>query len=168
MSDSICRSVVQPIARRLTDAGLGIGSSITYLSDFSSDADGWNATGTVNITQQTFGGRDNVLKLEWTVTAASRSVSRIMTDVLVNGNTYGVTFSYYIPSTNTSTILREASSCWSTTNGNQYSTTDEWVDVDLGNNVYNSANPWRLYPFNGTVNTVTAGDVFYLHNLRVE
>jgi hypothetical protein len=32
MSDSICRSVVQPIARRLTAAGSGIGSSITYLS----------------------------------------------------------------------------------------------------------------------------------------
>jgi hypothetical protein len=32
MSDSLCRSVVQPIARRLTAAGSGIGSSITYLS----------------------------------------------------------------------------------------------------------------------------------------
>jgi hypothetical protein len=32
MSVSICRSVVQPIARRLTDSGSGIGSSITYLS----------------------------------------------------------------------------------------------------------------------------------------
>jgi hypothetical protein len=143
----------------------GCGEAVHY--SFADSLNGWSSSAGADTGElTTFEGR-KCLKVTIGANDASERIDNLMTE-LVNGETYNVSFYYYIPSTNQGTVLREAASCWTGRNGIQNATTDAWTQCGSpGNFVYDSSVPWRMYYFNGT-NLSYESDVYYLADVVIK
>lgn len=140
----------------------------TYQSDFSAGVDGFTAKdGTVAGNVDGIGGQDNVLSLTVNTNNSQHTARKL--NVITTGKKYNVTFSYYLPSTNSILvrIVLFRSSGWSTTTS--LTTQDSWTTVTVSTTATATGLYW--YGANNvsefTFQDAGGDDVFYIKDVQI-
>lgn len=139
-----------------------------YTSDFAAGEDGWagsNGTAAGNI--DSIGGQDDTLRLTIGNTSATHYMGKSLS--LVLGKRYRVSFSYYLPSTNSNLDgIRADNGRW--VSNHDYTTLDAWTAVSF-EDVYIGTNGYLyLYGLDGTATTfqdAAGDDVFYVKSIVI-
>lgn len=139
-----------------------------YASNFGTNADGWtidNGLSALDGNIDAIGGQDNTLRATSDNSAGAHNFRRLSTTIA--GVRYKFTFSYYIPSANTTTkrlALFDGSSAAITAIG---TTNDAWASLS-GIRTMTNTN-FRVYGYSAT-NQIsfagTAGDLLYIKDLQ--
>ena len=143
-----------------------------FTSDFSSDDDNFNALNGTDVGQQSILGVDDAYKLTLSGGNAAHIAEKGV--IYQYGNSYTVSFDYYIPSGQTVTGLIAPIQSGNTGSTGLLNVTGSWQSVSVNivvrdEGVGNSNDrKMRFYAHNGTTITFAADDdVFYLKNIVV-
>jgi len=149
-------------------------NATVYESDFSEGFDGWTVTSPSIRDVLDFEGQTNVIRYtggdEGAGTASSeRLQNNAKWGKIVDGETYTLKFDIYIPSSNTNLDSIKFSSSILGAGATYIPTPDTWETFTLEGQIATVSNNYiRFYAAdNGSVNSITAGDVFYLANIEV-
>ena len=159
-------SIYEKYTLELWARGTGIEGSPIYTSNFSVNVDGWTQNGVANVVAGNIdgiGGQDDVLRL---TSDGANEAHGILRGSATSGVVYKLSYSYYLPSTNTT--IKKLGAYWG---GNIIGTfnveTDSWTTITI-NRTVSSSSQIRFYGITSTDQNVfvgTAGDVFYIKNV---